>query len=317
MITDGILRGLLPGWMLRVEREHWAKLMRATLRVVHDTVDNVRLGRLAAMPGQVAGDDSFPHVEALNLIGRDRKLRRGKLETDVAYAARCRNWHEAKRRAGTYAGLLYALRAVLQPSPPRVRLVRGGSADDVGYWWTLDDDALRYQETDPLGAHHGVVWPETGDPIYADSTDAAPWNWDWSYYTGPPEPIPDPSRVWVIIYGPCNSPELDAFEGIYADGLSVFGEADGDGDKYTIGTTATASYVEIVRAVCADFKAAGCTIPWIITVMDELTFLVPESTDPENPDGWWKYHGKIVDDAGTLRRIRARSALGRYWVGTV
>lgn len=291
--------------------------MTAVFRVADNTVGAVLAGRAASMPGQVAGDASFPNADALPLIGRDRKLRRGKLETDAAYARQLRDWHTAKRIAGTPAGILYALRGVLQPTPPKLRLVRGGSTADEGYWWTLDDSGLRYQETDRNGAHYGVFWPANGDPVEADSTAAQPFNWDWSYYTGSPAAIPDPSRSWVIIYGPCNSPELDAIEGPFDDGLSFYGEADSEGDKYTTGTTATASYVEIARAVVADFKAAGCSIPYLIVTFTP-SFLDPADSDPDmHTDGWWKWYGKIIDDAGTLRRVRARSALGRYWVGTV
>lgn len=314
--SDERLRELLPGWMLRAGREHWRAFGKATMRVMDNVLDSMLRASLAAMPLQVDASDyaaggPAPNVDALPYIGRNRGLRPGKHEPAHMYAARLRDWHEAKRTAGTPGGLLHALRAVLAPTPPKVRLVRGGyPGAGEGYWWTLDDTGLRYQTWEGKG----VFWPADGSAPVADATVAHAWDWDSEYWY-PPEPIPDPSRLWAIIYAPV-TPELTTFEGQFGDGLSVYGEKDANGDKLTTGTTATAPYVETVRAVCEDFKAAGCTVSHVVVTLTSTLF---DPADPGSlnwPDGWWKYHGKIIDDAGTLRRVRARTTRARYWKGT-
>lgn len=327
-MSDGIfsseeyLSRVLPGWMLLKGREHWKGLARATTRVMDGMLDSIERARAAAMPGQVdassyAEGGPFPNVDALPIIGRDRGLRRGKHEPAEMYAKRLRMWHEAKRTAGTYPGLLYALRAVLAPTPPRVRLVRGGvptspGTAPEGYWWTLDDTGLTYQTWEGLGVH----WPADGSAAVPDNREVNPWDWDSQYWDGPPTDPPDPSRLWAIIYAPVN-PEITSDDGTYGDGLSFFGEKAPDGDKLTVGTNATAQYVAIVQAVCEDFKAAGCTVSHVLITFDATLFNPDGDMDPGDwPDGWWKHHGKVVDISGTLHRVRARTDKARYWLGT-
>lgn len=317
-ITDALLREVLPGWMLRTERAHWKALMRATLTVADRAVDHVRIARLASMPGQVVGPDygGFESLEALGLIGRDRRLRQGKHEPVVEYAARARYWRDAWRAAGTPLGFLSALRAVLRPAPYRVRLVRGGVQTSEGYWWTLDDTGLRYQATDAEGSHNGLFWPADGGPAEADATAAAAWDWDSADWLFPTNP--DPSRTWAIVYATSGAADVEAYEGPYDDGLSVFGEKEAvTGDPYTIGTRATHSYVEIARAVAQDFKPAGVKVPHLIVTFTDTLF-APDGSGPVYPDGHWKHHGKLeVDGGGVWRRVRARTDRARYWIGTV
>ena len=264
MITDELLRDVLGGWMLRKERAHWKGLMRGALRVVDRAVENITLARFASMPGQVVGAPDyggFESLDALGLIGRDRRLLRGKHETAVQYALRARYWRDAWRGAGTPGSVLSALLAVLQPAPYRVRLVRGGVYTNEGYWWTLDSTGLRFQMTDKEDNHFGFFWPADGGPAEADATAAAAWDWDSESWLFPTNP--DPSRTWLIVYasGTAGLLDLTAFEGPYDDGLSVFGDAEaGTGDPYTIGTTATHSYVQIARATVRDFKPAGTRV---------------------------------------------------------
>lgn len=312
----GDVRDHLPGWMLRADTDHWKRLLRATFRVVDNLFDKIRVARLASMPGQVVGGESFANVDALALIARDRGTIKGKVEPADVIAARLRDWHAARRAAGTYPGLLYALRAVLSPAPATVRLVRGGMTTE-GHWWTLDDTGLRYQATDEEGDHFGVFWPADGGPAEVDSSEALPWDWDSAYWFDGANP--DVARVWAIVYAPCGGAELAGEDGQFGDGLSTFGESEaGTGDKYTVGTTATVGYVEAARATCSAFKAAGVVVSHIIVTRNSLAFNPTSASGGSRPDGWWKHHGKIVDDgAGGYERVRARSDQGRYWIGTV
>lgn len=317
--SDERLAELLPGWMTRRGREHWKALMRATMRVIDNVGDAVLRARLAGLPGQVTAADyaaggPWPNTDALPLIGRDRGIRAGKHELPEQHAARLRDWIAARRGAATHVGLIHALRAVLRPTPPMVRLVRGGKVGEGwSWWWTLDDTGLRLQTWDGKG----VFWPADGSAPEPDTTNTHAWDWDSGYWAGAPSPAPDPSRLWVIIYAPID-PEPSAIEGPYGDGVSVFGEkSPTDGDKLTIGTDATLGYVETVRAVADEFKAAGCSIPWILVTFDGDMFTPDGSGIDDYPDGYWRYHGKIVDTGGGVyERTRARSAAARYWVGT-
>lgn len=320
--SDEYLPGLLMGWMRRRGREHWVALGRAIATVVDTAADTILRARVAAMPGQVTASDyaeggPWPNASDLPVIGRDRGIRKGKYEDPEDYAARLRAWLEAKRAAGTYPALIGALRAVLAPTPPMVRIVRGGVPTSAGvapqgYFWTLDDTGLRYQTWDGVG----VFWAASGAAPVPDATEAHPWDWDSKFWDEDPDTVPDPSRLWGILYAPVE-PELTALEGPFDDGLSVFGEVSPeDGDKLTIGTTATAQYVAIARAVCDDFKSAGVVVSHIIVTFEEGLFDPADTLLDDWPDGLWRHHGKIEEVSGLLRRIRARSDKARYWLGT-
>lgn len=307
-------RTYLAGWM--VVLDHWRRFMRAGLRVVDKAHDDIVSARLAAMPGQVqvgTGFGGFDTIDALATIGRDRGILRGKREAPDLIAARLRDWHAARRSAGTSPGLLFALRSVLAPLPARVRLVKGGPASTDGAWWTLDDDGLRYQDSES----RGMFWPADGGPPEPDSLAAAGWDWDSRDWPGSENP--DPSRTWAIVYAPAGGPDLASIEGTFDDGLSQYGDAEaGTGDKLTIGTTATAGYVEAARATVAAFKPAGVIVPHIIVTFDLDAFHPDPGVTSASPDGNWKHHGKIVPDgSGGYDRVRARYDGARYWIGTV
>lgn len=319
-IGEELLRSLLPGWMLRTPYTHWRDLSKAVLKVIGATFDDIDAAVAASMPGQVVNtDDAFPNADALPIVGRGRRLQRGKYESDADYALRLRYWLEAWKAAGTNHGLLLALRAVLSPNPPTIRIVRGGYLVSEGYWWTIDDNGIRYQERTSSDEHNGIFWPSDGSAPVSDTTAAHSWNWDSSYWTGPTNP--DPSRIWVIIEGPANLPDLEEIEGTFGDGLSTFNEVDANGDKLTIGTTATKPYVEIVRSVCSEFKAAGCKVDHILVSFGGVWNPSASEAAPDYPDGFWKYHGRNVTYVNEghegFTKIRARSTLGRYWAGTV
>ncbi|MFO0588844.1 MAG: hypothetical protein U0441_14940 [Polyangiaceae bacterium] len=316
MIGEAFLRGILPGWMLKKDRAHWKSLMKSTLEVIQRTHDNIELGRLASMPGQIDDPEfgGFGSIEALPMIARDRRMLLGKKESPAAAAARLRYWRQAWRSAGTPYGLLSALRGVLYPMPAKVRLVKGGVLPSEGYWWTLDDTGLRYQSSDGLG----VFWPEDGSAAQLDSTVAHAWDWDSETWANPAGPNPDPSRLWAIIYAPCGDTELSNYEGQY-NSAGKYGDRESvTNDAYTIGTTATNPYVSTARAVCSNFKASGVSVSHIIvTFTPSLLDPADSPGDINHPDGKWKHHGRIVSTGFGYERVRARSTRGRYWLGTV
>lgn len=100
----------------------------------------------------------FPNVysgESLQYIGRDRKISRGRVETDVVYASRLTRWlDDHSTRGGPYA-LLAQVYAYYAPAAFAVDLVyfsgRRFQMDAAGavstrddYSWTPDSDATRW-----------------------------------------------------------------------------------------------------------------------------------------------------------------------------
>src|SRR5689334_12421730 len=132
--------------------QHWRGIAAALASTVDALIDGIFDGRSAALPGQVkipgvAGLGGFDSVDALPLIGRDRRIVRGWTETSWDYAERLRLWRSPDKgwlRAGTAFGLLWQIRGILGPNPPLVRLVQQShdtTGDfpeiDGGYWYSI------------------------------------------------------------------------------------------------------------------------------------------------------------------------------------
>lgn len=300
-----------------------------TLQFLQDRVGAAVDGRMASFPGQKAAPDpSFPNTDALPLIGRDRRLPKGSLEDDVSYARRLRYWRRAHKYAGTYMGMLCALRAVLLPTPPKIHVVRSGfefpPLPSTVDWWTIDDTGVRHLCTKKDGSHPGVFWPLVDTELGPDFEDVRPipdktapldWNWDGHYWRfGLNE---DKTRLWVIIQAPCLAPQLSGKEGTWGDGQSVYGEETASGDKLTIGTTATESFVTLARSTLQQFKSPGCYVEKIIIPFTADLFDPVTGLSTSQPDGWFRYHGKPVNvGGGVYQRQIARSNRALYWRGT-
>lgn len=290
---------VIPGWMRRSKREHWVSLSNSVAHVIDGMIDGLFEGRLAAMPGQIDAPDlgGFESVDALPFIGRDRRLVQGPTETPVEYAARLRAWRSAWRAAGVARGLLGAIRAVMVPSPPLLRVV-----SSAGAWWSLaEDGTLTFNTTTGLGCTFAPDGTATPNDLVAH-----PWDWDGTASKG---------RIWPIIYAPCHEPFLAGIDGQYGDGLSPY-RATPEG---TIGTTAPRNYVELIRGVVSDWKPAGIQCPNIIIAFDPASF-DPATPGPYPaagmPDGTWQNFGKAVQVGDEVHWLRTRLATARYWKGT-
>lgn len=300
---------VLPAWMRRSSRAHWLALSNTVAHVVDAVIDGLYDGRLGALPGQLdePGMAGFESADALPYLGRDRRLVRGPSEDVFTYAARLRAWRSTWRTAGTAAGVLGMMRAVMSPAVTRLRVV-----SSAGVWWTLEEDGTLLLQTT---AGTGLEYAPDGT-VTPDSLVAHAWNWDG---------VDDPYRIWPIIYAPTHGPYLDGpnvppgpgRDGQYGDGLSTYGK---DPDPATglrpgtIGTTAPRNYVEMMRGILSDWKPLGMACSHIIVTFD------PSSFDPASaanmPDGNWSYHGKSIAGVGDQRLwVRARFAGARYWKG--
>jgi hypothetical protein len=119
--------------------------------------------------------------EALQFIGRDRRIFRGLSETDASYAGRLTQARATWKFAGNAPTLLRQLWALLTPgSTVRIRYVVNGYSDTAGSgtqfadWWTIDDTGLTHLRTD---------------------AGASNWNWDSSALGYGKQ-----ARFWIIIY---------------------------------------------------------------------------------------------------------------------
>lgn len=279
-------------------RAHWVGLAYTFALVFDSLIDGLFDGRRASFPGQtdlVPNWGKFLSFDALSAIGRDRRLPRGFAESISAYAERLRDWRSSWRRVGTARAIMEQIRAATAPSNVRIRLV---SAD--GQWHTLETDGtFRLQNNYGQGF---VINPD-GTTLY-DTDSAHPWDWDSS----DPEVSADRFRFWVIIYAPAAVP-LDATEGTLGDATSFYGEP-----LKTIGTSATTPYVEQVRSIIGEWKAAGVKVPYIIISFDPNAFdpLTPGPYPaPGMPDGTWQNHGRVVGGV----RVATRFPQARYWKG--
>lgn len=120
-------------------------------------VERAMWGLLARFP-EVAPDDAVP------LIGRDRRVVRGRNELLESYRARLLRWLDDRQRCGNAFALMQKLAEYTGPLP-KFRTV-----DARGNWYTRNPDGT-------------IEW----------SLNTGNWNWDG--------PIGDRwSRFWVIIY---------------------------------------------------------------------------------------------------------------------
>jgi hypothetical protein len=284
------LEDALPGWMN--ELTHWRDLMGSIAAVFDAMIEGLFEGRAAGMPGQYQGDPlAFPSVDALPLIGRDRRIVRGFNEPYWAYALRLRRWRQAHEKAGTGFGLLEQLRGVLSPTPPRVRVV-----SSVGTWFSVEADGTKkFHAHDEPGFQ---IAPDGTTSII--NTPAHPWDFDGSG---------DTHKIWVIIYAP-TLPPLDDDEGTWGDGTSFWGDKDG-----TWGSSATPQFVELIRGIIKEWTPVGVICPYIIIAFDPASF-DPEAPGPYPaagmPDGQW---GVPWKDDGTGVYVKSRLETARYWRG--
>lgn len=119
------LRKISPPWLQRGLAEKIGYAIAVQIDAISDVAT---AGVFARYPG-------LGTPTALQLIGRERRIRRGRLETDASYAGRLRRWLvDHPRRGGPYA-LLEQLRAYFSAAPFPIHL-----ASISGVRYVLDVD---------------------------------------------------------------------------------------------------------------------------------------------------------------------------------
>lgn len=312
----------LPGWAKRKPIEHWRKIAGVIAITVDALIEGVFSGRLAGMPGQVDlpgihGLGGFDNVDALPLIGRDRRIVQGFTESFASYAAALRDWRNRERgwpRSGTPWGILIQLRRVLGDGAGGFPLVRIVSR--AGYWHSIEPDGSFVFNT-PNG--DGFRLSPDGT-LTAESDPAHPWDWDSATVPAPPDQD-ETHQFWIIIYPPCGAP-LTGTEGAWGYGETFWGEVDsivyGVGPSPSTGTwgmTSTGAHVEQIQGLVAEWKAAGFTCPWIVVAFDPASFdpITPGPYPASGmPDGSWGWDSAYTD-TGDVTVTRLDTA--RYWRG--
>ena len=312
MLLD-LISDLAPEWMFSGPRRQWSSLMALAGVTLDLIMEGINQARSAAEPGQVPASvdpnyGGFLSVDALPLIGRDRRILRGLNETPDVYAGRLRQWLQSWGQAATPWGLLVQLGAVIG-SPEVVRIVTAGGA-----WWTWDGTTVTMLNT----AGTGFSYTPSLGALTANSRVANSWNWD-SNSNPPPYDQNDPSRFWVIVYAPVNAPYMTANDLTFSD-AGVVNDLWNNPTSYyanpslpgtvptsaagTIGLSAPQNWVELLRNVISEWKSAGLACAYVIVSFDPTAFNpVTDSTPTSIPDGTWGWHGWYNPSTG----IRAPS----------
>lgn len=151
-----LLAQIAPPWLSRKWGE---RFLYAHGLIIDGLVEHALQAMKARFPDK--GPD-----EALSVIGRDRRIRRGFSESADSYRVRLKRWLDDWRRAGSPFAILSQIRAYLTGYDVRIRYV-----NDRGTWITLDPD----------GTFH--VRKLFGN-----------WDWDGQF------PATAKTRFWIIIY---------------------------------------------------------------------------------------------------------------------
>ncbi len=320
------LKKTLPSWMLTAPREHWSQLMAAPAAVIDALGEAVHQARLAALPGQIdvsgfPGLGGYLSTDALVLTGRDRRVRRGFLESDSHYAGRQREWLEAWARSATPKEMLDQLAAILGPLPPNLRLIESN-----GTWWT------RYRSLPMVSIRDGTIdqWTQAGTGFRYDPTTGdvsvitdVPHLFDWDSISVPAPPLQnDPAKFFLVIYAPCNGANLSDTDhtgadpgtgGDYALTPGVSGAGLGP-DAGTGGSNAPRKLVDLVRALVQEWRSAGLLCQYVIVSFDHDAFdPIDDSTPTSIPDGKWGWHTWY--DVGTNTQLPSRFPNAIYWSG--
>lgn len=286
---------VIPG---RILRSPLARAVLASLFAVADgLVDFARDAVNAARPGQLDGEadlGGFPDVDALPLIGKDRGIVQGTVESPGNYASRCRQWRTIRAAAGTNWGLLSQVQAI--SGGVRVRLV-----SDHGFWWSIEGDGTKRFHT-PTGV--GAFEQAMGGASSAITVPAHPWNWDGATPQG---------DTWLLIY--CH----DLIEGVVFSDGAVYGTSGpgtvdwGTGALWGIDLGPNGKeYLDKLRQTLRNNEAAGVRTRYVIFVFDDGAF-DPETPGPYPaggmPSGTWHLPLVVVGGVATSPRLNT----ARYW----
>ncbi len=203
-----------------------------SLDIVKDAfVERLRLGLLARFPENGPAGETAP-ADALQAMGRDRRVIRGLVETDAEYAERLKRWLDDRRRQGNPFMLMQKLAEYLGPLPAY------RTVDARGNWYSRAADGT---ETSLLKQEN---WNWSGDEV------GERW-----------------ARFWVIVYPNGLWEENSEPWGTDTWDADGWGEA-----TETWGSTASANHVTTLQGIVSDWMPAGTRCINIIIAFDPLSF---------------------------------------------
>lgn len=264
------LPGMVPRWL---KGFYGVRLLYAIGTTLDALGDSFNEGLCRRFPAPI--NPLLNHVPegtfdpyALQLLGRQRGIRRGPLETDQSYALRLRYWRQSRKRKGCAYPLMEQLQAYLQPYPVQIRIHY-----DTGVRLFLAAGGFVYAPEGYLTAPAGTV-----------VIDTHTWNWGGGS---------DVSRYWVALYGhPWNRDGTWSDPGLWNDYNTSDGTLIGTvldplstDPTPTFGSTASLSTVSGVRAILDDWTPPHARCSGVILAFDQSSF------DAISPDGSWNLPG--------------------------
>jgi hypothetical protein len=248
---DGFYK-LAPSWLVgTVQSEDEGEYVWYSLTVIMDAFLERALQSVKAKFPTYAPSDAFQY------LSRDRKIIRGRDETDAGFATRLLRYLDDHRTRGNPYVLMEQIRAYMGVDV----LIR--TVDARGNWYTIAADGTR-----------------------SYSLDTGNWEWD-------SEPAANWSRFWVIIYpdatlGPWTIEDDWGDATLWGDGL--WGHP-----TRSFGMTSTPEDAAAIRTIIRDWKPAGTLCEWIIIAFDSSSF-DPAAPEPSGGDyvNWHKGGGTAV-----------------------
>lgn len=256
------LRRYVPPWL----SDRPSSGLTVGFRFLYCLVAPLDAGVQAALEGLQAHYPGQGTPTALPLIGRDRRILRGFIESDDSYAARLRGWLDDWRIAGEAFSLMRQIRGYLTPHPVLLRTV-----DNNGNWFTLRED---------------------GSTEVVQTQPASNWNWDGNAALG--------SRFWLIVYP---HPALWT-EGAPWGDPAQWGGVWGIPSR-SWGTTATQDQIASIKTVIQQWKPAHARCSHVIIAFDPASFDPTLSPGAPLPDGTWGIWHKIELGVAVPSRLQS------------
>lgn len=164
------VRSISPSWLR-------GRILGGILYAIAAQMDGLADAAVAGVKQRFPGLVSY---ESLALIGRERRIRRGRAETDPVYASRLARWLDDHRRRGGPYAMLAQLFAHYAPDNFAIDLYyRSGRRYRMDTAGTITRDALgRFTHEDWAHWYLLYTWP---DVVGSDGIWSDPGTWDDGY----------------------------------------------------------------------------------------------------------------------------------------
>lgn len=243
----------LPGWLSDDSRSDGAPLLYSTGLIIDAFLERARQSIEARFPLRALTN------EALEYLGRDRGILRGRAESDESYAQRLIEWRYpfGHRVRGNAWGMLAQIRFYFLSTTKQFAITRRGS------WFQLDADAT---ETYAL---------DTGLFAGGDDLPVSP-NW---------------ARFWLGI----NAPVGWSLPVLTIGDPNLWGGVISDDSEYVIGLDgATQSDIQAFRIIAEDWKMSGSKAEYLFVVLDSAFTDDMNSYVQKPSTSWFTFGGDQV-----------------------